>query len=100
MSITISMAFCLSAPLLLSRLTQEVLQIFFSAHGVPVSYVEQDGDPYKEEMEQCVELIMARLRRLGFKSPHTLAYQSRVGPVRPSILYVQLQPELLSVKRC
>ena len=32
--------------------------IFFSAHGVPVSYVETAGDPYKEEMEQCVELIV------------------------------------------
>ena len=28
--------------------------IFFSAHGVPVSYVEDAGDPYKQEMEECV----------------------------------------------
>lgn len=58
-------------------------QIFFSAHGVPVSYVEQDGDPYKEEMEQCVGMIMQRLKMRGVNNHHTLAYQSRVGPVCP-----------------
>ena len=42
----------------------------------------QDGDPYKEEMEQCVAMIMARLRARGVQNHHTLAYQSRVGPVR------------------
>ena len=42
----------------------------------------QDGDPYKEEMEQCVAMIMARLRARGVANHHTLAYQSRVGPVR------------------
>ena len=52
--------------------------IFFSAHGVPVSYVEEAGDPYQQEIEDCAALIMKRLNR-----PHayTLAYQSRVGPV-------------------
>jgi len=52
--------------------------IFFSAHGVPVSYVEEAGDPYQREMEHCVDLIMKALNR---PNPHTLAYQSRVGPV-------------------
>jgi ferrochelatase len=52
--------------------------IFFSAHGVPVSYVEEAGDPYQQEIEECVELIMRTLNR---PNPHTLAYQSRVGPV-------------------
>ena len=33
--------------------------VFFSAHGVPVTYVEDAGDPYKAEMEECVCLIMA-----------------------------------------
>jgi len=56
-------------------------EIFFSAHGVPKSYVEDAGDPYKEEMEQCVSLIVAELRRRGVKNDFTLAYQSRVGPV-------------------
>ena len=52
--------------------------IFFSAHGVPVSYVEEAGDPYQREIEHCTELIMKSLNR---PNPHTLAYQSRVGPV-------------------
>ncbi len=52
--------------------------IFFSAHGVPVSYVEEAGDPYQREIEHCVELIMKTLNR---PNRHTLAYQSRVGPV-------------------
>lgn len=57
------------------------VEIFFSAHGVPKSYVEQAGDPYKEEMEECVALIMDELIRRGVENHHTLAYQSRVGPV-------------------
>jgi protoheme ferro-lyase len=61
----------------------EEVEIFFSAHGVPVSYVELDGDPYKEEMEQCVRMVMERLRNRGVSNSHTLAYQSRVGPVSP-----------------
>ncbi|MEM1239585.1 MAG: ferrochelatase [Cyanobacteria bacterium P01_H01_bin.26] len=52
--------------------------IFFSAHGVPVSYVEEAGDPYQKEMEHCVELIMKAVDR---PNDFTLAYQSRVGPV-------------------
>jgi ferrochelatase len=52
--------------------------VFFSAHGVPVSYVEENGDPYQREIEHCVDLIM---QALGRSNQHTLAYQSRVGPV-------------------
>lgn len=55
--------------------------IFFSAHGVPVSYVESAGDPYKEEMERCVGLIVDELKEIGVDNEHVLAYQSRVGPV-------------------
>lgn len=54
------------------------VHIFFSAHGVPVSYVEEAGDPYQREIEACTELIMKTLNR---SNAHTLAYQSRVGPV-------------------
>jgi protoporphyrin/coproporphyrin ferrochelatase len=54
------------------------VHIFFSAHGVPVSYVEEAGDPYQQEIEECTALIMKTLNR---PNPHTLAYQSRVGPV-------------------
>jgi len=57
------------------------VEVFFSAHGVPKSYVEEAGDPYKEEMEECVQLIMDEVARRGYGNHHTLAYQSRVGPV-------------------
>jgi len=52
--------------------------IFFSAHGVPKSYVEEAGDPYEQEIEECTYLIMQTLNRPNY---YTLAYQSRVGPV-------------------
>ena len=56
--------------------------VFFSAHGVPKSYVEEAGDPYQKEIEACTGLIMKELAELlGHANPHTLAYQSRVGPV-------------------
>ncbi len=56
--------------------------VFFSAHGVPKSYVEEAGDPYQAEIEACAVLVMARLQQLlGHPNPYTLAYQSRVGPV-------------------
>lgn len=32
-------------------------------------------------MEECVRLIMEEVRRRGHTNHHTLAYQSRVGPV-------------------
>ncbi|QDZ39738.1 ferrochelatase [Euhalothece natronophila Z-M001] len=54
------------------------VHIFFSAHGVPLSYVEEAGDPYQYEIEECTRLIMETLNR---PNDHTLAYQSRVGPV-------------------
>ncbi|PPS45832.1 ferrochelatase [Chroococcidiopsis sp. TS-821] len=56
----------------------DAVHIFFSAHGVPKSYVEEAGDPYQQEIEECTELIMQTLNR---PNAHTLAYQSRVGPV-------------------
>ena len=54
------------------------VHIFFSAHGVPKNYVEEAGDPYQQEIEECTALIMQTLNR---PNAHTLAYQSRVGPV-------------------
>lgn len=56
----------------------EQVHVFFSAHGVPVSYVEEVGDPYQAEIEQCAALVMQTLNR---PNDYTLAYQSRVGPV-------------------
>ena len=55
--------------------------VFFTAHGVPKSYVEEAGDPYKKQIEDCVSLIVSELKNsLKFRNPHTLSYQSRVGP--------------------
>ncbi|QNP29290.1 ferrochelatase [Cylindrospermopsis curvispora] len=56
----------------------EKVHIFFSAHGVPKSYVVEAGDPYQQEIEECTDLIM---RTLNSTNNYTLAYQSRVGPV-------------------
>ena len=56
----------------------DAAHIFFSAHGVPTSYVEEFGDPYQREIEHCTDLIM---QALGRANAHTLAYQSRVGPI-------------------
>jgi hypothetical protein len=49
--------------------------IFFSAHGVPLAYVEEAGDPYKAEMEECIDLIMEELEKRGITNPCILAYQ-------------------------
>lgn len=49
--------------------------IFFSAHGVPLAYVEEAGDPYKAEMEECIDLIMEELEKRGKTNPCILAYQ-------------------------
>lgn len=49
--------------------------IFFSAHGVPLAYVEEAGDPYKAEMEECVDLIMGELEARKITNAYTLAYQ-------------------------
>lgn len=51
--------------------------IFFSAHGVPLAYVEEAGDPYKAEMEECVDLIMEELEKRQITNAYTLAYQVR-----------------------
>lgn len=53
------------------------VHILFSAHSVPVSYIKQ-GDPYLEQTERTVELVM---QRLGKDRPYTLSFQSKVGPV-------------------
>ncbi|AFY71473.1 ferrochelatase [Thalassoporum mexicanum PCC 7367] len=65
-----------------SHAAPEEVYLFFSAHGVPVKYVTEYGDPYQVEMENCVDLIMQDLRcEFNCYNSHLLAYQSRVGPV-------------------
>jgi protoporphyrin/coproporphyrin ferrochelatase len=59
-------------------------EILFSAHGVPMSVIEK-GDPYQAQIEETVQLLMARG---GWSNPHRLCYQSKVGASR------WLQPSL------
>jgi protoporphyrin/coproporphyrin ferrochelatase len=51
--------------------------ILFSAHSVPVRYIDE-GDPYLDHTRRTVELVM---ERLGVDRPHSLSFQSKVGPV-------------------
>eukprot|EP00262_Sarcandra_glabra_P014500 TRINITY_DN4260_c0_g1_i4.p1 TRINITY_DN4260_c0_g1~~TRINITY_DN4260_c0_g1_i4.p1 ORF type:complete len:355 (-),score=45.16 TRINITY_DN4260_c0_g1_i4:52-1116(-) len=51
------------------------VMIFFSAHGVPLSYVKDAGDPYRDQMEDCISLIMDELKSRGIVNDHVLAYQ-------------------------
>ncbi len=52
--------------------------IVFSAHSVPVSYIEA-GDPYLAYTEQTMQAVMQRLTN---ERPHALSFQSKVGPVK------------------
>lgn len=52
--------------------------LLFSAHGIPVSYVKK-GDPYQKQIEETVELVINRGR---FTNLYSLAYQSKVGPMK------------------
>jgi protoporphyrin/coproporphyrin ferrochelatase len=54
------------------------LHVLFSAHGVPQSYIAA-GDPYQDQILQCVETISAQLDRSQVEVH--LSYQSRVGPI-------------------
>jgi ferrochelatase len=53
------------------------IHILFSAHSVPVRYITE-GDPYLDQTKRTVASMMAQL---GNQYPHTLSFQSKVGPV-------------------
>jgi ferrochelatase len=59
-------------------------EIVFSAHSVPMSVIEK-GDPYQRQIEETVRLLM---QHGGWRNPHRLCYQSKVGASR------WLQPSL------
>jgi len=61
-------------------------ELLFSAHSVPMSVIEK-GDPYQQQIEDTVRLLMARG---GWSNSHRLCYQSKVGASR------WLQPSLRS----
>jgi len=52
--------------------------ILFSAHSVPVRYINE-GDPYLDQIKETVGSVM---NRLGEDRPHSLSFQSKVGPVK------------------
>jgi len=54
--------------------------ILFSAHGVPRSYIDA-GDPYQEQIVECVRLISEALPGEAEGVKVHLSYQSRVGPI-------------------
>jgi ferrochelatase len=54
------------------------IKILFSAHGLPERTVAK-GDPYPDQVERTCRAIMAAL---GEPLPWSLAYQSRVGPLK------------------
>jgi ferrochelatase len=54
------------------------VHLLYSAHSVPQRFVD-DGDPY---LEQTRATVAAVNRALDWKGPWTLAFQSKVGPVK------------------
>ena len=56
----------------------EKIQLLYSAHSIPARYV-REGDPYLEQTRKTVALINGLM---GNVSPSTLAFQSKIGPVR------------------
>jgi ferrochelatase len=54
------------------------VQLVFSAHGTPVSYVKK-GDPYSFQIKETIEGVM-KLR--NYSHEHHLCFQSKVGPAR------------------
>ena len=56
----------------------EKIHLLYSAHSIPVRYVEE-GDPYLEQTKRTVDMINARLDQAY---SFTLAFQSKVGPVK------------------
>ena len=54
------------------------IQLVFSAHGTPVSYVKK-GDPYSHQIKKTIELVM-KLRNHSHE--YHECFQSKVGPVK------------------
>lgn len=52
------------------------VHLIFSAHGLPVSYIER-GDPYVEQVKRSMSAALVKLAHPG---PTHLSYQSRLGP--------------------
>lgn len=55
---------------------KERMHLLFNAHGVPKSVIDA-GDPYQEQVMRTVAAVTAKFPGL----PHSVSYQSRLGPV-------------------
>jgi protoporphyrin/coproporphyrin ferrochelatase len=64
-------------------------ELIFSAHSVPIAVIEK-GDPYQQQIEETVELVMRRGR---WNNHYRICYQSKVGASK------WLQPSLRSTLR-
>jgi ferrochelatase len=67
----------------------EDAELVFSAHSVPQAVIEK-GDPYQDQIEQTVKLLM---QRGAWGNRHHLCYQSKVGASK------WLQPSLHATLR-
>jgi ferrochelatase len=68
-----------------STVSPENIDLVFSAHGVPIRYI-QKGDPYQLHIEETVRRVVEHGK---WKSPYTLCFQSKVGPMqwlKPSLI--------------
>lgn len=54
------------------------VQLVFSAHGTPVSYLKK-GDPYSGHINETIAEVM---KQRNFSHPHHLCFQSKVGPAK------------------
>ncbi len=58
------------------------VHLLFSAHSLPVSFIEE-GDPYVDEIKGTVDAVIRRLRAgMPVVPPYHISYQSRSGPVK------------------
>jgi protoporphyrin/coproporphyrin ferrochelatase len=59
------------------------IQLVFSAHGLPMSLVE-NGDPYPQHIRETVRLVCEKgaARFPNWPRKHLLCYQSKVGPAK------------------
>lgn len=63
-------------PVLSSQFSNEQVHVLFSAHSLPVKFIE-DGDPYVEHTEATIRAIEKKL-----DIEWSLSYQSKSGPVK------------------
>jgi ferrochelatase len=56
----------------------ESVHLLYSAHSIPKKLVTRGGDPYPREVEASLGAIN---ELLGNRSPWSLAYQSKLGPI-------------------